>query len=44
MLPENTSAGISRMINIRNYRDRSVTQRKDLVPTLEELKKEMQQQ
>ena len=27
------------MINIRNYRDRSVTQRKDLVPTLEELKK-----
>ncbi len=27
------------MINIRNYKDRSVTQRKDLVPTLEELKK-----
>jgi integrase len=27
------------MINIRNCRDRSATQRKDLVPTLEELKK-----
>ena len=27
------------MVNIRNYRDRSVTQSKDLVPTLEELKK-----
>jgi len=30
---------VLRMINIRNYKDRSVTQRKDLVPTLEELKK-----
>ena len=27
------------MVNIRNYRDRSVTQKRDLVPTLEELKK-----
>jgi site-specific recombinase XerD len=27
------------MINVRNYRDRSVTQKRDLVPTLEELKK-----
>jgi len=27
------------MVNIRNYRDRSVTQSKDLVPTLEELKR-----
>ena len=27
------------MINIRNYRNRGVTQKKDLIPTLEELKK-----
>jgi hypothetical protein len=27
------------MINIRNYRDKSITRKKDLVPTLEELKK-----
>ena len=27
------------MINVRNYRNRGVTQKKDLIPTLEELKK-----
>ena len=27
------------MINIRNYKDKNITQQKDLVPTLEELKK-----
>jgi len=27
------------MINIRNYRDKSITRKRDLVPTLEELKK-----
>ena len=27
------------MVNIRNYRDKSITRKKDLIPTLEELKK-----
>jgi len=34
-----TVLGKRGVINIRNYKDRSITQRKDLVPTLEELKK-----